>query len=269
MPDQKRQFTFRSVLEASTPWWLRAGEGQRVLLSLAVMRDAFTERMRQAVLARFPSHAPFDALPLMGDDRAMPRTLGETESAYRSRLLGWRGEYGHRARGHAAGMLRLMALILGPVLRSPGAYLVDRRGNRYLLFQGNELVSVEREAVDWDWNGTPAAPQYARFWFVIYVTASSWGTFATIQSAWGGNTFRQVGRNKSIGMRDFDPRLGRAIRGILHKPHPWKPAGTRAETIVYVLNGDSSFPEPDGTWGRYWQGRDMQYRYGSMRRDNK
>ena len=142
MAETKRRFTFRSVLDATTPWWLREGEGKQVLLSLAIMRDVFMERMRLAVLARFPSHAPFDALPLMGEDRAMPRVLREPESVYRPRLLGWRGQYGHRARGHAAGMLRLISLILGPVLRSPGAYLVDRRGNRYLLFRGNELVSA-------------------------------------------------------------------------------------------------------------------------------
>ena len=121
----------------------------------------------------------------------------------------------------------------------------------------------------WAWDGVQAAPQLSRFWFVIYTTATAWGTFDHIQQAWGGTTFDSVRGRGAIGMRGFDPALDRSIRGILRKPHPWKPAGTRAETIVYVLDGDTSFPEPNGSWGRYWQGRDMQYRYSSMRRDNQ
>src|SRR5690606_15101585 len=99
--------------------------------SMAVLKDIMAERLQQSLLARFPSYAPEDALPFIGQDRVLPRIEGEAVEDYRRRLLGWRGRWGHRYRGNAFAVLRLCLLVLAGALRAQGVWAVDRRGNAY------------------------------------------------------------------------------------------------------------------------------------------
>lgn len=53
----------RDLYETHTPAWLQDDdEGGPVLYSLGYLAEAMRERVRAGLLARFPQHAPFDAM---------------------------------------------------------------------------------------------------------------------------------------------------------------------------------------------------------------
>lgn len=238
--------TFREAIEVLTPWWMRAGDGLAVLQSLAVMKDIMLERIQQSVLLRFPSHCPEDALPYIGADRVMPQIEDEPTADYRVRLLGWRGRWGHKYRGNPFALLNLCLLALGDSLRSPGAYTVDRRGNLYNMTAPDSYTAT-KEAVTWDWDGVAASPQWGRGWLVFYVDAQPWDDWDDLLDAlWYGR------ENASMGMKNWQRSRARTIRGLVYARNPWKPAGVRAEYAIYLPTGLTDFPEPDGTWGRYF-----------------
>jgi hypothetical protein len=205
------------------------------------------ERIQQSLLARFPSHAAEDALPFIGQDRVMAQVEGEAVSDYRRRLLGWRGRWGHRYRGNALALLRLCLLVLAGALRAQGVWTVDRRGNLYNMTDP-ETFTAEAEAVTWDWDGAPPSPEWARGWIIAYVNAQPWDSWTEMLTT----VFAGDSTTSSMGMKNWRPSRSRAIRGLVTPPHAWKMAGSRAEYVLYVLEGDDTFPAPDGTWGRYW-----------------
>src|SRR6187455_2560539 len=105
--------TFRQLFRWLVPSWL-AGEGattedepaehhdgEKVLLSLAVIKDAWLESLRQGLNARFPSRGPETALALIGRDHGIVRGRDETAAHYAERLIAWRYPRGHRVRGSA------------------------------------------------------------------------------------------------------------------------------------------------------------------------
>lgn len=146
--DLRFRFSFYRFL----PGWLTGGtasqqeedsdEGERVLYSLNVMFDAFIERTRQGFLARFPDHAPDDAVAFFSRDRKLRRGILETRAQYNARLVAWLDD--HRVRGNAFKLLEQIAAYLrnsGTTTTDYGKQLAsevstDRSGN------GNGLTPV-------------------------------------------------------------------------------------------------------------------------------
>ena len=88
--------TFRSVRKFYGPPWLTSN-GESLLLgySLDVIKDAWIERLRQGLLARFPQINPqgatpaTDALASIGRDRGLVQGVDETSEHYAVRLVNW------------------------------------------------------------------------------------------------------------------------------------------------------------------------------------
>lgn len=80
----------RHILRELLPPWLRGPMGDSLLTEgLFTIYDLDSEIMRDALLVRFPSYAPTDALPLIAADRGIPTGGAEDPAVLRARLLLW------------------------------------------------------------------------------------------------------------------------------------------------------------------------------------
>lgn len=232
--------TYRRIFKRLLPYWLTEGEGELVLYSLGLLKDATAEYARQALLARFPSYAPLDALDVIGRDRRIVRGISETIGDFRARLRGWRQAL--RFRGNAFSMLRQIRAYCGPTVRVRS---VDRRGNWYTIDRdGTESVSLKTSNWNWDALGPE---RFSRFWIIIYPDAGSpWALAPSAIAAWAAETDTHLTYSMSMTTEH-----AATIRDIIRV---WQPDGTRCEWVI-VAFGDASFdptaPEPDGTWGLF------------------
>jgi hypothetical protein len=251
---------FRYLYQVALPRWFWATEaGEKVVYSLGVLLDMWSERLRQGVLARMPTRATETALPYLSRDRKIIRGVNESAATFAARLPAWLDT--HRTRGNPFAMLDQVAAFIGPtvgVLR-----IVDRRGNwfsraadgtrSYLLNQGN-----------WDWDGAAASPRWARFWLIIEDvwtnTAGTWGDGAV----WGDD-----GDSWGGGVTTAE------VQGIRSIVREWKPAGRLCEWIIVASDpadfapADPAQPAPDpGTWGNWSEnsaGTQVETRLGTAR----
>lgn len=258
----------RSLRFLGPSWLMTEGEGPFIERSIGKMMDAFMERTRQGLRARFPSYAPESALAPLGRDRRIIRGIDEPTASYSARLLSWLDD--HRVRGNPWKLLEQLRSYCQADVR---VRTVDQRGNwftidrdgtkSYLLDQGN-----------WDWDGAADSPNWARFWVIIYPTSD--GQPWEIEDTWGTSGLWGTGAHWGDGGvwgTTATPGQVGDIRSIVQQ---WSPIGTRCEWIIIAFD-DASFdpasPEPDGTWGpwskisggvavptrlstaRYWRGK--------------
>jgi hypothetical protein len=240
------QFTrhFRDLYRKLVPSWLQdPDEGAPLLYSLGAMADVFVERARLGLLARYPQHAPSDALSLIGRDRRIARGIAETDAAYAARLLTWLDD--HRVRGNPFALLRQLRAYCQADVR---VRTVDARGNWYTIDRdGTRSFLIDGAA--WNWDDADAS-RWSRFWVIIYPTAGgepwsegpAWGDPGLV---WGDPT-RTWGTTAT-------PQQVADVRRIVRD---WKPAGTRCEHIIIAFDDASFAPDgssgdlPDGTWGQ-------------------
>jgi hypothetical protein len=68
------------------PPWLRARFGKLFFSAIAFAMDRLVLSARAAVVYRFPSYAPSDVLPYVGDARSIDRYFADTDGTYRARV---------------------------------------------------------------------------------------------------------------------------------------------------------------------------------------
>jgi hypothetical protein len=80
----------RHILKELCPPWLRGTQAHSFLNEgIFTLYDIDAELMWQALMARFPSYCPADALPYLAADRRTFVSPSESEEALRVRLLAW------------------------------------------------------------------------------------------------------------------------------------------------------------------------------------
>lgn len=240
---------FRQIRTRIAPRWLTEGDGGLVGYALDIVKDAFIERLRLGLLARFPDNgpngetAPEDALYAMGRDRRVVRGIGETDASYAARL---RLYIDDRARqGNPFMLMQKLAEYLGPL---PSFRTVDARGNWYSrAADGTETSTLDQQ--NWDWDGTLIGERWSRFWVIVYpnglwtANSANWGATTFGASGWGDST-------ETWGLTAPNTQVT-TMRGIVAD---WMPAGTRCINIIVALDPNSfdpTAPEPDGLW-EHW-----------------
>jgi hypothetical protein len=235
---------FRTARRLLAPRWLTDGEGGLVGYALDIMKDAFVERIRLGLLARFPQQdpdgtpAPPDALAAIGRDRRVVRGLGESAESYAIRLLRWLDD--RQRSGNPFALMQKLAEFTGP---GPSFRTVDARGN-WFSRAADGTESYVLNTGNWNWDG-PIGERWSRFWVIIYPNGlwsaeTNWGE---PDEVWG-DPDGTWGTTANLDVVD-------TIRGIIAD---WKPAGTKCVNIIVALDPDSfdpSSPEPDGTWGHW------------------
>ena len=238
---------FRRAFYKLTPSWSHTGDCERVLYSQGVIMDAALERLEQGLNARFPTRTQAaGSLALIGQDRNIVRGIGESDESYALRLREWRYPRGHRVRGNAFAMLTQLRAYFAPVgpIR---ARTVDARGNWHTIdYDGSR--SHNWNVGDWDWDGAPPAPRFARFWVILYIeNLYRRAPLIGDPELWGG----AIGiPGYAIGAYDgITVDINNTIRSIVRT---WKPAGTKAEGVIFSDSDDAFIPgvteETDGTW---------------------
>lgn len=226
---------FRGLFASLLPGRFTNGDGEKVLFSLALIKDAYVTRVRAGLEARMPTRAGKSALLLIGQDRGIPRGRAEDAKHYANRLLGWRFPRGHRVRGSAFAALDQIGEYFGGLL----SWSIDAKRNYHQRTAAG--VTSFSYGFPWDWDGTGAVPNWGRFWIVIVPgadvpTIKAWAAF--------GDPFAVVGAG--VGQQDLGLDDANAIRALFKGEHPWKPSGTRAEWLIVNLDGTTQ--TPDGTW---------------------
>lgn len=117
--------TFRDSGYAMSPTWLKSYWSSRFLYSLWVMYDALADSAGYAILARFPSRAPDDALPWISRDRQIAPGPNETTTSLRARLIQWLDLWRHA--GSSTGLLLALRAYLYPLL--PRVVAVNSSGH--------------------------------------------------------------------------------------------------------------------------------------------
>jgi hypothetical protein len=243
---------FRQIRTRIAPRWLTEGEGGDIGYALDIVKDAFIERLRLGLLARFPENgpngetAPEDALQLMGRDRRVVRGLGESAVSYAARQKLWLDD--RQRQGNPFMLMQKIAEYVG--LESGLAYrTVDARGNWYSRDENGVETSLLKQE-NWDWSGEPIGERWSRFWVIIYpnglwvANADDWGTTTWAAPKWGAPTDNTWGTTA-------DRSVVSTIQGIVSD---WMPAGTRCINIIIALDSNSfdpTAPEPDGLWEGY------------------
>lgn len=236
---------FRRAFKKLMPSWLTTGEGELVHFSLGIVIDAFAERWRQGVLARFPTHGPEDALAASARDRKIIRGINESAEDFALRLLPWLDD--HKKRGNPYALLEKLRAYCGPGVR---VRTVDARGNWYTIDRDGTRTA-ELDTGTWEWDAMDPA-RWSRFWVIIYPTSDGvpWEiTPDTIgdPGLWGGVL---AGPELTVGTTATPEQVSK-VRTIIRD---WQPDGTRCEWVIVAFD-DSSFdptaPEPDGTWAGF------------------
>lgn len=234
---------YRTAFKKLVPAWL----ADDVLYSLAVMKDAFAERVRQGLYARWPSYAPPSALPYLARDRRIVRGINEPTSSFRVRLRRWLRD--HRVRGNPFALAAQLRAYCNADVR---IRIVDRRGNWYTIDRDGSL-SWQLNQANWSWDDG-GLDRWARFWVIMYPTSSG--------QPWSVATSPYAGKGQTIGTTATPDQVA-TVRAIIRD---WKPAGTRCEWVIVAfddLSFDPSAPEPDGAW-KHW-GKDNAGNYEPAR----
>lgn len=253
---------FRTIFYKLVPSWLSTGEGEKVLFALGTVKDMVTERLRLGLEARFPTRASKSAQAYIGADRGIVRGRSESNAQYAERLVRWRYPRGHRVRGNA---LALLEQVWAYFARVPVAS-IDIRGNKYVRdTDGAETIT---QGESWDWDGTGASPNWARFWLVLFadnVTIKAHPNYGD-PALWGGalGTPGYTIGQQGVSADDV------AVMRRFFKGRTWHMLGSRPEWLIVSFNG--AMPPPDqyyGNWSRNIAGvqtptRSASFRYWSL-----
>lgn len=245
-------FRFRNLIRA-WPDWLGGGtptqadatpghpdrnEGRLVGYSLGLICDAFAERLRLGLLARFPQFCPPDALGPLGRDRVIRRGINEPADAYAARLVRYLDD--HLTQGNPYALMDQLAAYCQATVR---IRTVDRRGNWFTRDRDGTRSALIDQA-NWDWDGGSLA-QWSRFWVVIYPTSDGLPWAASV-----GGTPAGWPAGGTIGTTATLDQVA-AVRSIIRE---WQPDGTRCEWVIVAYDDasfDPSAPEPAGDWTNF------------------
>ena len=247
---------FRTLYRALTPSWLQTGDGEKELYSYGLLIDATLERLRQGLIARFPTRAQSDALDLIGRDRLIRRGYRESNESYGKRLIGWRTA--HRRRGTPLELLRQVRGYLS-YFGGVNVRLVDQAGNWFTIYEDGE-EEHQIQAGGWNWDNKPLTGNWGRFWLIIYAPPA-WTEHPHLNSddLWGNG---QIGwapdpsvepdfEGYSIGVDGMPPVIATELSQVIRD---WKSLDSICEWVVIAFDYNSFVPgssETDGLWGNW------------------
>lgn len=251
---------FRTSFLKLVPSWLSEGEGGDVLWSLGLLMDAWMERLEQGLHARFPSHAPSDALAFIGRDRRIVRGINESDTSYIERLLSWLETW--RRAGSAAAILGQLWGYFTPyrVRMRTVAYNATRAVWHTLAenTSSNPTDAVTKSVQapsDWNWDGLTTL--WARFYTILYPATVSPAPFAL------RGTFDDVDAlNRTWDewealdqMFDTDATVAQ-VTTIQSLVNSYRGGHNVSDWILLTFDNTKFQPgvssgKPDGTWGNW------------------
>jgi hypothetical protein len=225
-----------------TPGWLQGFVGSRYLTMMLVTLDSLWEKTRQSTRARFPTVAPPDALPFIGNDRLIDRGFQETADSYRVRLLSWLVQW--KLAGHAFAVLNGVAGWVTPTAIPTKA--VTNSGFWWLRAADGTLTFHPSSPSNWNWDG---GAQWWRAWVILYVD----GIWTRADPL--GTPARTLGDGRTLGSSATRAQ----IDGLRAQVRKWKTQNSVVPFIIFAFDpGFAPDGSPagtaglaDGTWGHW------------------
>lgn len=224
---------------ARAPWlqryWL-----YRLLYAFALHVDALWDWVVLGMLARYPTHAPPDALPVLGRERGIRRGFAESLDAYAARLLRWLPDRKIKGSPYAL-MEQLAGYFTGYSVR---IRVVNAAGSWYTRLSDGTYEWYSASPSNWDWDGDTAS--WSRYWIILYVPTALWSP----EGLWSNpGTFGDGG----VWGSSMAYEQGQAVKAIVRD---WNPPHARCEDIIITWDATSFAPTgsgygyADGTWYR-------------------
>lgn len=135
------------------PSWLSTRDGEKVLFSLGIITDAFIEKARRSLTARFPTYSAPTGLKMLGAERGIVQGRTEANAGFARRLREWRGPRGHLVRGTPFAMLRQVWNYFGAMACDE----IDTGGNVYSIDSAGAESATHGGEWNWDVTETPVA----------------------------------------------------------------------------------------------------------------
>lgn len=230
------------------PAYLQGYYGSRYMFSMAVQFDALADAASYAVRARFPTHAPDDALQVLSSDRQIDRGPSEPRASFEQRLIQWLDLW-RRAGSAWAVMTALESFFLpgsGTVETVNDTTSDDITAWNVQTSSDGTPVHYQVEPGNWNWDGQRIP---GRAWVIIFN-----GPWAQSQTWGDGSTW---GDGKVWGFSATDAEV-RFLRSQLAK---WKAGGCSVPYIIVAFDSSWFQPTlppgdpllPDGTWGPWYK----------------
>lgn len=251
---QPTSTTFRDMVYALSPSWLRGFVGYRYMYSMAIQFDAIADAAAYAVRARFPTIAPPDALPFLANDRQIEQGFREPTPAYLTRLTQWLDRHAHA--GSPFGLLMALRGYVSPDLCMI-ATVNNFRAYDYYAAGAPDGPSdppthtrpIGERYWDWDTASWPYLFDVAwwRVWVIIYPSASTW---TQSPHTWGDGAV--WGGGWSFGWSGT-PAQVQALQALVRK---WKAANTWVPWIIISFDASAFLPSgadelPAGKYGTW------------------
>jgi hypothetical protein len=179
--------------------------------------------MRDALIARFPSYAPLDALPLLAADRGIPSGSEEDPEVLRTRLILWLDALA--LSGLPIGLLLLLQAVLSPTY--PLMRLVTQASLWYTLEEG----AVGRMLALPGYEPLPQAP---------YEEGALWPTDAPAASGVERLRFSGLYERSQASPPNWDWDSLSVVTGTGYAGSVW--------LVVFSLS-PTPWIQPDGMWG--------------------
>jgi len=171
--------SLRDFIREISPPWLRRKWGERILYPFGAMADVLVEHLHQGLRARWPSRTGDPAsLELIGRDRVIGRGLEEPDATFATRLRQWKAT--HRTKGNPFNLLRQIRAFLGNYSPIRLRY-VNENGDWFTL-DDTTGETYEMRQFNFAWDATSLAPNWSRFWIIIYPLTSG---FSDDDGTWG------------------------------------------------------------------------------------
>lgn len=242
--------TIRNAVKRFVPNWLAdvpgLNVGFSVLYTVSLILDMMIETILEGVRAPLPGLGDNSALPFIGQSRALPRGLTETDAAYIARLQAWLDTWDNA--GSAETLVQLIQIFLGNNLV---VRLIDRNGN-FVTVNADGTTTFTTDAT-WDWDSF--APERSSWWgdtwIVIYVTDGRYPVYASRSDAaflatWGTTQNFGYGHRVTRGVIDGIY----AITGVFKAAHTWIPAIIWTNDTTLFVPG-SLGGTPDGHYANW------------------
>jgi hypothetical protein len=246
--------TFRDMVYAISPSWLRGPIGSRFMYSMAVQLDAAADGIAYAVLARFPTKAPADAMPWIANDRQIEQGFQESQADWTARLTQWLDRW-----AHAGSPWGVLMAVRGWVAPDPCAVLtVNNRGVFDSYAQGAPCDPAHPPTHTptfngWVWDALSGLRLWGftpwRMWVVLYPGASTWTQTSQV---WGDGS--RWGNGAVYGVTGGSATASQ-LQGLRATVKKWKRSRTWVPWIILswdpaaFLPGASVTPAAEyGTW---------------------
>lgn len=214
--------SFKVTILELAPRWLVNTWGGKLLRTFGGVFDVFNVQVKEGIKARFPQHAPDDALGFIGNDRSIEKGPSESLANYRLRLIG--AIDANRTRGSGQQLLKQLAGYFNGQ-GNPGLRLVSDRATWHEYNWGTGEVTKIKVGTNWNWDGLA---RWWRGWIIIDGAALGIGPPAALGSMGG-----TLDDGALIGCSGTTTAEVQAIRKIAQR---WKPANVHAVRIIVTFN---------------------------------